>query len=152
MTHAEVYLARRGTGKYLAADYRLFEQEYLVTALRAVDIAADPAKYLLELDFQDLVELVEINPAPHTVFIQSGGEPLGQYDPNFNVQMKWIREFRMDFYRIATPGHANELDIRDMIMRADPDILVPMHTKNPEALDGYIKRTVALKKGMAYEF
>jgi len=152
ITHAEVYLARRGTGKYLAPDYRLFEQEYLVTALRAADIAKEPAKYMLQMEFPDLVELVEINPAPHTVFIQSGGEPLGQYDPNFNVQMKWIREFRMDFYRIATPGHASELDIRDMVMRADPDVLVPMHTKNREALDGYIKDTVALKKGMTYEF
>jgi ribonuclease J len=152
LTHAEVFLARRGTGKYLAPDYQLFEQEYLVTALRAADIAASPAKYMLQLEFPDLGELVEINPAPHTVFIQSGGEPLGQYDPNFNVQAKWIKDFKMDFYRIATPGHASELDIRDMVLRADPDVLVPMHTKNREALDGYITNTVALKKGTTYEF
>lgn len=149
---AEVFLARRGTGKYLAPDYQLFEQEYLVTALRAADIAREPSRYMLQLEFPDLVELVEINPAPHTVFIQSGGEPLGQYDPNFNVQMKWVRDFRMDFYRIATPGHASELDIKDMVLKAYPDVLVPMHTKNGEALDGYIKETVALRKGTTYEF
>jgi mRNA degradation ribonuclease J1/J2 len=147
-----VYLARRGSGKYLAPDYRLFEQEYLVTALRAADVAAEPAKYMLQLDFPDLGELVEINPAAHTVFIQSGGEPLGQYDPNYTVLMKWVKDFRLDFYRIATPGHASELDIKDLVMRADPSVLVPMHSKAPEALNGYIKDTIALKKGVTYEF
>jgi ribonuclease J len=150
--NAEVYLARRGSGKYLAPDYRLFEQEYLVTALRAADVAAEPAKYMLQLDFPDLGELVEINPAAHTVFIQSGGEPLGQYDPNYTVLMKWVKDFRLDFYRIATPGHASELDIKDLVMRADPSVLVPMHSKAPEALSGYIKDTIALRKGVTYEF
>ncbi|HWQ22094.1 MAG TPA: MBL fold metallo-hydrolase [Clostridia bacterium] len=150
--NAEVYLARRGSGRYLAPDYQLFEQEHLVTALRAADIAAEPARYMLQLDFPDLGELVEIDPAPHTVFIQSGGEPLGQYDPNYGILMKWVKDFRMDFYRIATPGHASELDIRDLVMRADPSVLVPMHSKAPEALSGYVKDTVALKKGVTYEF
>jgi ribonuclease J len=150
--NAEVYLARRGSGKYLAPDYPLFEEEYLVTALRAADIAAEPEKYMLQLDFADLGELVEISPAPHTVFIQSGGEPLGQYDPNYAVLMKWVKDFRMDFYRITTPGHASELDIKDLVVRADPSVLVPMHSKSPETLDGYIKDTVALKKGVTYEF
>lgn len=150
--NAEVYLARRGSGKYLAPDYRLFEQEHLVTALRAADIATEPSRYMLQLDFSDLGELVEIDPAPHTIFIQSGGEPLGQYDPNYAVLMKWVRDFRLDFYRIATPGHANELDIRDLVVRADPSVLVPMHSKAPEALNGYIKDTIALKKGVTYEF
>ena len=150
--NAEVYLARRGSGKYLAPDYPLFEEEYLVTALHAADIAAEPGKYMLQLDFADLGELVEINPAPHTAFIQSGGEPLGQYDPNYAVLMKWVKDFKMDFYRITTPGHASELDIKDLVVRADPDVLVPMHSKSPETLDGYIKDTVALRKGVTYEF
>jgi ribonuclease J len=139
-------------GVYLAPDYRLFEEEYLVTALRAADIAAEPGKYMLQLDFPDLGELVEINPAPHTAFIQSGGEPLGQYDPNYTVLMKWVKDFKMDFYRITTPGHASELDIKDLVMRADPSVLVPMHSKSPETLDGYIRDTVALRKGVTYEF
>lgn len=149
--NAEIFLARRGSGKYLAPDYQLFEQEYLVTALRAADIATEPARYMLQLDFPDLGELIEIDPAPHTVFIQSGGEPLGQYDPNYAVLMKWVKDLRMDFYRIATPGHASELDIRDLVVRADPGVLVPMHSKAPEALNGYIEDTIALKKGVTYE-
>ncbi len=150
--NAEIYLARRGSGRYLASDYQLFEQEYLVTGLRAADIAADPGKYMLQLDFRDLGELVEISPASHTAFIHSGGEPLGPYDPNYAVLMKWVKDFRMDFYRITTPGHANELDIRDLVLRAEPDVLIPMHSKAPEALDGYIRNTVALQKGVTYEF
>jgi ribonuclease J len=150
--NAQVYLARRGSGRYLAVDYPLYEEEHLVTALRAADIAADPGKYMLQLDFADLNELVEINPAPHAVFIQSGGEPLGQYDPNYEVQMKWLKDLGIDFYRIATPGHANELDVKEMVRLADPSVLVPMHSKAPQALYGYVTETVALKKGTTYEF
>jgi len=29
---------------------------------------------------------------------------------------------------------------------------VPMHSKEPEALNGYIKDTIALRKGVTYEF
>lgn len=151
LMNVQAYLARRGSGKYLAPDYRLFEQEYLVTALRAADIAEDPAQYMLQLDFVDLSELIEINPAAHTAFIHSGGEPLGPYDPNYAVLMRWVRDFGMDFYHIATPGHANELDIREMIQRADPDVLVPMHSRAPEALDGFVANTVSLRRGVTYE-
>jgi mRNA degradation ribonuclease J1/J2 len=66
--------------------------------------------------------------------------------------MKWVKDFKMDFYRITTPGHASELDIKDLVMRADPSVLVPMHSKSPETLDGYIRDTVALRKGVTYEF
>ena len=151
LSTVQVYLARRGSGKYLAPDYRLFEQEYLVTALRAADIAEDPARYMLQLDFVDLSELIEINPSVHTAFIHSGGEPLGPYDPNYTVLMRWVRDFGMDFYHVATPGHANELDIREMIQRADPDVLVPMHSRAPETLDGLVPNTVSLRKGVTYE-
>lgn len=149
---ARVYLARRGSGRYLASDYRPFEEEYLVTGLRAADIAADPSAYMLQLDFADLGELTEIDPAPHTTFIHSGGEPLGIYDPDYAVLQRWVRDLRMDFYRIGTPGHASELDIRDLVTAVDPSVLVPMHSKSPEALDGYIKNTVAVRKGVTYEF
>lgn len=148
----QVYLARRGSGRYLASDYQPFEQDYLMNSLHAADIAADPSRYMLQLDFPDLGELQEIDPAPHTAFIQSGGEPLGQYDPNYAILMRWVKHFGMDFYRIATPGHANELDLREMVLHADPQVLIPMHTKNAEALDGYIKETVIPRKGVTYEF
>jgi ribonuclease J len=152
----KVYLKRKGSMLYSMSDYvatkydlgysaewdkkdcSTIHAEHYECGVRAYDIAADPGRYLLHLDFFELNELIDLRPPPGSVYINAVSEP-------FNMEMEldrdrlshWLQRFGVnppDFeprYAHAS-GHASGPEIVEMIKAIDPKILIPVHTERPD--------------------
>ncbi|GAC1657363.1 MAG: MBL fold metallo-hydrolase [Candidatus Dormibacteraceae bacterium] len=97
-------------------------------------IRADPRGHCLQLGYEGLPRLIDIQPAPGTLYIHSGGVPLGRYDPSWGVMEAWIAHFRLELRFINTSGHSRPADIERMVRTVAPRAVLPVHSLAPEAL------------------
>ncbi len=154
--NVKVYLKRKGSMLYSQNDYVgtkydmgcsvqwdkkdpcTIRTEHYESGVRAYDIAANPGRYLLHLDFYELNELIDLRPPPGSVYISAVSEP-------FNMEMEldkerlkhWLERFAVnppDFeprYAHAS-GHASGPELIEMIKAIRPKVLIPVHTERPD--------------------
>ena len=109
--------------------------------VRAYDIAADPSRYILHAGFFDMNELFDISPPQGSVYISAITEPFcDEMDLDHKKLKHWLDHFGLDYggERIEhhhVSGHANGTDLLDFIRRADPRLVIPIHTERPEAFE-----------------
>ncbi|MDF2628148.1 MAG: hypothetical protein K0R39_1979 [Symbiobacteriaceae bacterium] len=114
-------------------------------------IQADQSRYLLQLFYWDLPELVDIRPKAGSLFIHSNGEPLGRFDPAYELLMRWLELFKIPFTSVPSTGHASEEDLLSIIKGIAPEILMPIHSKTPERMDVAGQARVMPEMGGVYE-
>ena len=93
-----------------------------------------PKDFMLELPYDRLVELVDLEPASGSIYIHSNGDPLGPFDPNWTNLQFWLHSFDVSFLSIGTPGHASRGDILSIVNTISPRVLMPIHSFNPELI------------------
>ena len=103
-------------------------------ALDAAALRADQAAYVLELPYQRLTELVDLQPAASSVWIHCGGEPLGRYDPAFATLEFWLQRLGLAYAPVQSTGHAAPDDLRWLAATIAPRVLMPVHSLAPENL------------------
>jgi ribonuclease J len=159
-----VYLKRKDSMLYSKSDYvrskydmgysaewdrknaLTIRTEHYESGVRAYDIAANPGRYLLHLDFYELSELIDLRPPPGSVYVSAVSEPFNmEMELDKNRLRRWLQRFEVnppDFeprYAHAS-GHANGPELLDMIREIHPKTLIPVHTEHPkmfaEALAG----------------
>lgn len=97
-------------------------------------VIADPRGHCLQLGFENLPLLIDLMPPRGSLYIHSGGAPLGVYDPAFPVMEAWVHRFGLAFRAINTSGHSRVDDIVRMVRAVAPGVVAPVHSKAPEAL------------------
>ncbi len=103
--------------------------------LDSAAIRANPTAYLLQLFYWDLNELVDLQPPAGSVFIHSNGEPLGKFDPAFELFTRWLTRFEIPLVYASSTGHASAADLHRIVEGIRPEILMPIHSRNPEHLN-----------------
>lgn len=73
-------------------------------------------------------------PLAGAVFIHANGEPLGPFDPKWDVLQDWLKFLRVPFWSIGTGGHASPDDLNRLVEMVRPDILFPLHSQEPDRL------------------
>ena len=135
--NVKVYLKRKGSMLYSMSDYvgtkydlgystdwdrkdySTIDTQHYECGVRAYEIAADPGRYLLHLDFFELNELIDLRPPPGSVYVSAVSEP-------FNMEMeldrdrlrRWLQRFGVnppDFEPIYAhaSGHASGPELMD---------------------------------------
>ena len=94
----------------------------------------NPRGYCLQLGFESLPLLIDLQPPAGSLYIHSGGGPLGPYDPTYAVMEAWVARFGLEFRSINTSGHSTPADIVKMVRSVDPRVVLPVHSRAPEAL------------------
>ncbi|KLU61956.1 ribonuclease J 2 [Peptococcaceae bacterium CEB3] len=105
-----------------------------VPRLTVPDIAREPARFLTELPYANLNELVDLRPDGGSCFIHSDGPPLGEFDPAFRNLKQWLRDFDLALVFARSSGHASPEYLKECVNLANPDILYPVHTANMAAM------------------
>lgn len=90
------------------------------------------ADLILHTDFFQLTELIDIRPAPDSLFIRSKSEPFEEGDLQEEVLQNWVDSFKMDFRQAHASGHASMPEIFGMVGRISPGLVIPVHTEHPE--------------------
>lgn len=117
----------------------------------APDISKSPGKYILAFSFFDMKFLNDIEPdgglyvysssEPHTEEERIDFQRLNNWLSFYNIDVKGFRcekledgdnfELEMESgYHCS--GHATAEELEKIVLEIDPDILVPVHTENPE--------------------
>lgn len=75
-----------------------------------------------------------LSPCPGSVFVHANGEPLGAFDPGWDVLQDWLKFLHVPFWSIGTSGHASPEDLNRLVQWVQPDILFPLHSREPDRL------------------
>ena len=94
----------------------------------------NPRGYCLQLGFESLPLLIDLQPPAGSLYIHSGGGPLGPYDPAYAVMEAWVARFGLKFRTVNTSGHSAPADIVRMVRTVGPRVVLPVHSRAPEAL------------------
>lgn len=100
----------------------------------AYDIHENPQKYILQLEFYSLSELIDIRPPKNSYYFNLKTEPFNEEGMiEQKVLKNWIKRFNLDFKTdIHASGHASGKEILDMINKINPKKVFPIHTEHPE--------------------
>jgi ribonuclease J len=93
-----------------------------------------PRDYCLQLGFESLPLLIDLQPPPGSLYLHSGGAPMGMFDPAQAVLEAWIARFGLEYRVLSSSGHSRPADIVRMVLRVSPRRVLPVHSRAPEAL------------------
>ena len=97
---------------------------------------------ILQLDFYQLTELVDLKPVAHSPFIQSKSEPFDEEDITGDILSNWLRRFGLQYVQIHASGHCSQAEVRDMVRAIDPKVVIPVHTEYPALFEAFGPKVV----------
>ena len=97
-------------------------------------VRANPRGHCLQLGFQSLPLLIDLKPPAGSLWIQSGGSPMGSFDPAYPVLEAWAARFGVELRTMTSSGHSRPEDIVRMVSTIRPKLVLPVHSRAPEAL------------------
>lgn len=103
-------------------------------ALDAAAVRAAQDAFVLDLPYGHLTELVDLAPAAGSLFLHSGGEPLGQYDPAWSTLQHWLGRLGVEYAAVQCTGHAAPEALTWIAAEVAPRVLMPIHSLAPEKL------------------
>ncbi len=103
------------------------------------DILSRPRKRTMVLD-SGRFDVFGLTPPPGTVYIESVSEHVSE-EEEFGEErfLNGLALHGIMVYRLHSSGHAGPEDLVNMILKAKPKKLVPMHTEHPEAFHALFK-------------
>ncbi len=97
-------------------------------------IREHPEAFVLQVEIARFPDLFDLRVPIGSVFLHANGEPLGPYDPDWELLQDWLKALAVPFVSIGTGGHAAPDALQEMVDRVSPDLLFPLHTTAPERL------------------
>ncbi|MEM4616001.1 MAG: ribonuclease J [Archaeoglobaceae archaeon] len=114
-----------------------------------VEINRDPESYILCFSFYDMKHLLDIKPSGGIYIYSSSEAHSEEQEFDFLRLQNWLKIFDFEIFGFEivseggklkpefvkgyhASGHASKEDLRWIIERIDPEVLIPVHTENAE--------------------
>ncbi len=94
----------------------------------------DPRRYCVQLEFNSLPTLIDLRPPDGSIYVHSNGPPLGPDDPAYHVMLAWVGALGLELVSLGSSGHSRPADIQRMVETVRPEVVLPVHSRRPEAL------------------
>jgi len=146
-----VYYKRKKTGKYDDKDYFEWERKFLNKKITSQEIRKNQKGLVMDLDFYQLTELIDIRPRRGSHFIHSMSEPFSEEDIEDKIMHNWIKHFGLQFHQLHASGHMNRKQIVDLISKIKPNRIFPVHTENQDLFKMAFKNTQTIEPCKEYE-
>lgn len=118
----------------LEKDYDTWERPFLKrkNILTAQEIQRHQKKYAMSMSLWDIQNLIDIQPTD-SIWIKSSCEPFSD-DMMIDEERKkrWLAHFNIQEYGAHASGHASSDELKAMIKKINPEIVIPIHTEHPE--------------------
>lgn len=93
-------------------------------------------------------ELININPPPGSVMLHSQTEPFNEeMEFDFGRFQNWLERFGISYEHAHASGHIYGGQLREIIRGIASDVLIPIHTEDPQAFRGFIKDVRIVREG-----
>jgi len=145
-----VYYKRKKSGTFSEEDYYVWERPFMNKMVTAEYVRENQGNVVMDLDFYQFGELIDIKPNRESHFIHSMSEPFSEEDIEDQVMHNWLNHFGIKFHQFHASGHLSRNELTEMIGRINPRKLFPIHTENPALFKKTKKDTVIIRKGKPY--
>lgn len=111
-----------------------------VNGIRTMDDAAiaevrgAPSRFVVQVAIEALDCLLDLPLGPGSVFLHANGEPLGPFQPTWDLLQAWLARLYVPFRSIGTSGHATPGDLHRLVELVGPEVVYPIHTADPYRL------------------
>jgi len=148
--HLRVYYKRKRSGTHDDGDYYHWERAFMDTMVTHEFVHDHQGDLVMDLDFYQFGELIDIQPDAGSHFIHSMSEPFSEEDIEDQVMHNWLTHFAITFHQLHASGHLSRPELTDMITRIHPQTLYPIHTEHPDLFTHTHPNTVLIKPGEPY--
>jgi len=146
-----VYYRRKKTGTFSEEDYYAWERRFMNKMVTSEYVHQNQSTLMMDLDFYQFGELIDIRPEEGSHFVHSMSEPFSEEDIEDRVMRNWLNHFKIKFHQLHASGHLDREELGEMIERIEPKRLFPIHTENARLFLSVTKNTQLIKKGKRYE-
>ncbi len=147
----KVYYRKKKSRTYSEKDYFKWERKYLDRIVTAEEIYDYPKDHLVNLDFYNFAELIDIRPVEGSHFIYSMSEPFTEEDIEAEILRNWLGHFGLKYHQLHASGHMSRSDLREALDIVKPGMVFPVHTQGANRFTEIYPRVVPPKKGFDYE-
>jgi ribonuclease J len=145
-----VYYRRKRSGKFDERDYYVWERPFMDKMVTHEFVHKNQSKLVMDLDFYQFGELIDIRPSRGCHFIHSMSEPFSEEDIENDVMRNWLYHFGINFHQIHASGHMNKEQIASLIKEINPKKLFPIHTENPKLFKKISNKVQTPQYGKGY--
>ena len=145
-----VYYKRKKSGSFDEKDYYAWERKFMDKMVTHEFVHKNQGKLVMDLDFYQFAELIDIKPEPGSQFIHSMSEPFSEEDIEDEIMHNWIDHFKMHFHQLHASGHLNKDQLVDLINRIQPKQVFPVHTENQQMFLHYFKNAQTIEYAKEY--
>ena len=145
-----VYYKRKRSGSFDDKDYFLWERTFMNKMVNYDYVKRHQKNLIMDLDFYQLTELIDIKPEAGCHFIHSMSEPFSEEDIEDQVMHNWIDRFKMQFHQMHASGHMKKEELVEMINYVKPKIVFPVHTENQQLFKSYCSTVQTIEPGKEY--
>lgn len=145
-----VYYKRKKSGRYEENDYYIWERTFMEKMVTHEFVRKNQSNLIMDLDFYQFAELIDIKPDSGSHFIHSTSEPFSEEDIEDRVMHNWLRHFQIHFHQLHASGHLNRRQIDRFIKHVKPKKIFPVHTENAEGFKELCDGVQMIEKGKKY--
>lgn len=126
----QVYYKRKKSGKFDDKDYYVWERKFMDKMVTHEYVHKNQRKLVMDLDFYQFTELIDIKPDSGSHFIHSMSEPFSEEDIEDAIMHNWLNHFGIHFYQLHASGHLDKQQLMQLIDDVNPKQIFPVHTEN----------------------
>jgi ribonuclease J len=145
-----VYYKRKKSGTYDDSDYFQWERKFMNKMVNSEYVHKNQKKLIMDLDFFQFGELIDIRPQRGSPFIHSMSEPFSEEDIEDEVLHNWLDHFGMQFHQLHASGHMNKEQLVEMVNYIEPKHVFPVHTENQQLFKSYCSNVLLIEQGKEY--
>ncbi len=147
LTNKFAYLANK---YYPEFDFKILENDKFSLGkpiVQFADINSDVIA-IFDYDERDKYPIFE----KKTALLQTGGEPLGDFDPRWCDLLNYAEKHNLKVYKIGSSGHAFAENLIYLVEAVNPKILMPLHSFKPELVKSPKVRQLLPEVDHNYQF
>lgn len=92
-------------------------------------IRQQPEAFVLQNSFKNMELLAD---CADSIYLHSNGEPLGDYDPRYQLMLDFLEEAQITFQSFGASGHATREALVEIAQVVDAELTIPWHTFSPQ--------------------
>jgi len=146
-----VYYKRKKSGGFDEKDYYVWERDFMNKMVTYEFVHENQSKLVMDLDFYQFAELIDIKPDPGSHFIHSMSEPFSEEDIEDEVMHNWLDHFKMRFHQLHASGHMNRQQVTSLINYIKAKKVFPIHTENQHLFKKLPQRVQTVEYGKTYK-
>ncbi len=120
--------------KLVARDYGKWEREFVFEDgnVTVYDLKERLDEVLIYMDYYKLNDLIDLSTSGGS-FFWSKTEP---FTPDMRIDQRrvhnWLNHFNLGLVKAHASGHLSEWELEDMVKMVDPEVVLPVHTEEPQ--------------------